>query len=153
MDAMGTISRSRPMRAQPQAIWDVLADFDSPSSWAPGIDHSSLLNHGPDGGLLGATRRVQIGRNAVVERIKECTPPTTIAYDVEGLPGILGKVANKWTLRPAGDGTEVTLTSTVAMGNNPVARAAEWVILRGIAKASDKLLAGLAMRMENAHAR
>jgi carbon monoxide dehydrogenase subunit G len=148
------ISRSRSIAAQPQAIWDMLADFDLPSSWAPGVDHSSLLNHGPGGGLLGATRRVQMGRNAVVERIRECDPPTSIAYDVEGLPGALGSVANRWTLRSAHDGgdtTEVTLTSTIKMGNNPVAKAAEWIILRRMATTSDSLLAGLAHRMENPH--
>src|SRR4051794_23260278 len=110
------ISRSRPIGAQPQAIWDVLADFGAISAWAHDVDHSALLNLGPDGGLLGATRRVQLGRNAVVERITTYDPSTTIAYGVEGLPGILGKVANKWTLRPDGDATLVTLTSTIAMG-------------------------------------
>lgn len=150
-DRVGAISRSRSIAAQPQAIWDVLSDFGAISSWASDVDHSALLNHGPDGDPLGTTRRVQLGRNAVVERIKEFTAPTAIAYDVEGLPPIMGKLANRWTLRPAGDVTEVTLTSTVDLGNNPLASAAEWVALRGIARTSDSLLDGLAHRMENPH--
>jgi uncharacterized protein YndB with AHSA1/START domain len=150
-DGVADISRSRLIAAQPQAIWDVLADFGAISSWAGDVDHSALLNHGPGGGLLGATRRVQMGRNAIVERITVCEPPSTVAYAIEGLPRFLGTVANSWTLRRHGDATDVTLTSTVVMGRNPLARAAEWVVLRGMAKTSESLLAGLATRMENPH--
>jgi Polyketide cyclase / dehydrase and lipid transport len=149
-DGVANISRSRLIAAQPQAIWDVLADFGAISSWADDVDHSSLLNHGPDGGLLGTTRRVQMGRTAVVERITVLDAPATIAYDIEGLPRVLGKVANSWTLRQEGDVTDVTLTSTVVMGQNPLASAAEWVVLRGLARTTDSLLAGLANRMEKA---
>ena len=101
---MADISRSRTIAARPQAIWDVLADFGAPSSWADDVDHSCVLNHGPDGGPLGTTRRVQVGRNTFVERIVE--------FD----------------------------------------RLAERVVLRGMAKQSDALLAGLAHRLEDTHA-
>ena len=103
-DGVADISRSRTIAAQPQAIWDVLADFGSLSSWADNVDHSCVLNHGPDGGALGTTRRVQVGRNALVERITEFDPPATLAYDIEGLPARLRKVTNRWTLRPVPTG-------------------------------------------------
>lgn len=151
-DAVADISRSRTIAAEPQAIWDVLADFGALSSWADGVDHSCLMNHGPDGGPLGTTRRVQVGTNALVERITEFDPPAALAYDIEGLPPRLGKVANRWTLRPDGAATEVTLTSTVDAGSGRPARMAEWVALRVMAKQSDSMLAGLAKRLENAHA-
>nr|WP_193044974.1 SRPBCC family protein [Mycolicibacterium baixiangningiae] len=32
------------MRADPQTVWDVLADFGSIRDWLPGIDHSCLLS-------------------------------------------------------------------------------------------------------------
>jgi uncharacterized protein YndB with AHSA1/START domain len=150
-EAVSDISRSRTICAQPQAIWDVLADFGSLSSWAANADHSCVLNHGPDGRAVGTTRRVQIGRNALVERIIEFDSPAVLAYDVEGLPGRLRSVVNRWTLKPAGGSTEVTLTSMVDIGANPVARAAEWVVCRGMARESDAMLAGLARRTENAH--
>lgn len=150
-EAVSDISRSRTICAQPQAIWDVLADFGSLSSWATNADHSCVLNHGPDGRAVGTTRRVQMGRNALVERIIEFDSPAVLAYDVEGLPGRLRSVVNRWTLKPAGGSTEVTLTSMVDIGANPVARAAEWVVCRGMARESDAMLAGLARRTENAH--
>lgn len=150
-DGVADISRSRTITAQPQAIWDVLADFGSLSSWADNADHSCILNQGPEGDAVGTTRRVQIGRNVLLERITELDPPTALAYDVEGLPGRVRAVVNRWTLRPARAGTLVTLTSRVDIGANPLARAAEWVVCRGMAKESDAMLAGLARRTEHAH--
>jgi hypothetical protein len=139
------------MASQPQEIWNVLADFGSLSSWADSVDHSCVLNRDPDG-ELGTTRRVQVGRNALVERITVFDEPTTLAYDIEGLPARLRHMANRWTLRPIAGGTQVTLTSTVELGAGPLNAAAEWIVGRGMAKQSDALLAGLAHRMENANA-
>ena len=100
------ISRSRTITAEPQAIWDVLADFGALSSWADGVDHSCVLNHGPDGGPLGTTRRVQVGRNALVERITEFDPPATLAYDIEGLPEPVAQ--SRQSLDAAADGPKAT---------------------------------------------
>jgi uncharacterized protein YndB with AHSA1/START domain len=145
------ISRTRTIAAPPQAIWDVLADFGSLSSWADSADHSCILNQGPDGGAIDTTRRVQVGRNTVVERIIEFAPPSAIAYAITGLPRQFRHVVNRWTLVRSGGATEVTLTSKLEIGSNPVARAAEWVVCRGMARQSDSLLAALAKRMEHAH--
>lgn len=150
-DGVADISRGREMAAPPQAIWDVLADFGSLSSWADNVDHSCVLTPGPDGGAFGTTRRVQMGRNTLVERIVESDAPMALAYDIEGLPRQLRHVTNRWTLRPTGAATAVTVTSRVEIGTNPVARAAEWVVCRGMAKESDSMLAGLARRWENTH--
>ncbi|WP_170219988.1 SRPBCC family protein [Mycolicibacterium hodleri] len=146
------ISRSRSITAPPQAIWDVLADFGSLSSWADNVDHSCILNHGPGGAAAGTTRRVQVGGNTLVERITEFDPRTALAYDIEGLPTRLRTVINRWTLRPTGDATDVTLTSRVEIGAGPIARAAEWVVCRGMARESDSMLTGLVRRMENPRA-
>jgi hypothetical protein len=141
------------MAARPRAIWDVLADFGSLSSWAKGVDHSAISNRGPDGGPLGTTRRVQLGSTTLLERITAFDPPSSLAYDITGLPKRLRRVTNRWALRPAGpSATEVTLTSTVEIGSGPLARLAERVVARIMAKQSDALLAGLAHRSENPHA-
>jgi carbon monoxide dehydrogenase subunit G len=142
------ISRSRTISAPPQAIWDVLADFGSLSSWADGVEHSCILNHGPDG-PVGTTRRVQVRHDALVESITEFDPPATLAYDIEGLPARLRRVANRWTLRPAGEATVVTVTSTVEIGRGPLADLAERIVGRVMAKQSDAMLAGLNRRLED----
>lgn len=147
--AVATISRSRTVTASPQSVWEVLADFGAISGWAPNVDHSCLLEHGPTGPAIGTTRRVQVGRDALVERITEFTPPTGLAYEIEGLPRQLRRVANRWTLAPApGGGTDVTLTSTVEIGANPLAGLAERAMCRFMSKQSDAMLTGLAERVE-----
>lgn len=144
---VAAISRSRTIAAPPQAVWDVLADFGALSSWAGNVNHSCLLEHGPEV-ALGTSRRVQVGRDVLVERITEFTAPAVLAYDIEGLPRRLRRVANRWTLASAGTGAAVTLTSTVDIGANPVAGLAERAMCRYLAKQSDEMLAGLAARLE-----
>jgi hypothetical protein len=138
-------SRSLVIPAKAQAIWDVLADFGTISAWADGIDHSCVLNARPD--VIGTTRRIQVGRNTVVERITEFDPPRALAYAIEGLPPRLGAVSNRWTLEPQGDRTRVTITSSVHTGSGPLARLTETVAARVLARQSDGMLAGLARTM------
>jgi carbon monoxide dehydrogenase subunit G len=141
------IDRSRTVAADPKEVWDVLADFGSISSWADNIDHSCILNHGSE--PIGTTRRVQIGRNTLVEQITEFEPTRVLAYDVEGLPKRLRRFNNRWSLQPADDGkTIVTITSTVEIGSGPLRKLAERVVCRVQVRESDVMLAGLANRLE-----
>lgn len=141
------IHRSRTVAAEPKDVWDVLADFGSISSWADNVDHSCILNHGDD--PVGTTRRVQIGRNALVERITEFDPTWALGYDVEGLPKRLRSLTNRWTLRRVQYGnTVVTLTSKVGIGSHSVQKVAERAVCRLLARQSDVMLDGLAKRLE-----
>ena len=126
----------------------MLADFGSISAWASNVDHSCLLEHGDDPAAVGTSRRVQVGRDTLVERITDSVAPTTLRYSIQGLPRPLGQVANRWTITPFGDSTAVTLTSTVDIGANPVARVAEKAACRFMARQSDIMLAGIAQRVE-----
>ncbi len=150
---MAEIQRTRVIAARPQEIWDVLADFGSISSWAGNVDHSCILWAGADGGPLGTARRVQVKRDALVERITEFDPPRALAYEIEGLPRRLRRVTNRWTVEPATAGsTRVTLASTVDIGPRAIQHLAERLLCRFLARQSDTMLAGLANRTENAHA-
>jgi hypothetical protein len=148
---MAQIRRSRGIAARPQQIWDVLADFGAISSWADNVDHSCILFSGADGAAVGTARRVQVKRDALVERITEFDPPRALAYDVEGLPSRVRGMTNRWTLGPGpSDSTVVTLTSTVEIGAGPAEKLAERVLCRFLARQSDAMLAGLANRLEDA---
>ncbi|HET7072848.1 MAG TPA: SRPBCC family protein [Mycobacterium sp.] len=147
---MADIHRTRTIAARVGEIWDVLADFGSISSWAGNVDHSCILFSGADGKPLGTARRVQIKRDALVERITEFDPPHVLAYDIDGLPRRLRRVANRWTLTAEGESTVVALTSTVEIGPRPDQKLAERVLCRFLARQSDAMLAGLANRLENA---
>lgn len=145
---MAQIERSRTIAAAPQEVWEVLSDFGALSSWAERVDHSCILSRGSDGDI-GTARRVQLGSQTLVERIVDYDPPHTIGYDVEGLPRMLRHVNNRWTLRPAGNATVVTLTSTVDIGSGRIRELAERVMCRLMTRESENLLADLAMRLEN----
>jgi ribosome-associated toxin RatA of RatAB toxin-antitoxin module len=145
---MAEIYRSRTIAAEPKAVWDVLADFGAISSWADNVDHSCILNHTEH---VGTTRRVQIGRNALVERITEFDPTWALAYSVEGLPKRVRRLKNRWTLRAVQNGaTVVTLTSTVEIGSNSMQKLAERALCRLLLRQNDVLLAALATRWEKA---
>jgi Polyketide cyclase / dehydrase and lipid transport len=148
------IHRTRTIAVGVGEIWDVLADFGSISSWADNVDHSCVLFSGADGGPVGTVRRVQVKRDALVERITAFDPPRALAYDIEGLPSRIRRVTNRWTLEPAlsdpAGSTVVTLTSTVEIGPRTVQKLAERVLCRLLVGKSDVMLAGLANRMENA---
>ena len=68
-------------------VWGVLADFESIARWAPNVDHSSLTTPQPAG--VGAGRRVQVGRNALLEVVITWEPEQTLAYELTGLPPIV----------------------------------------------------------------
>lgn len=149
-DGVSGISRSRTIAASPQAIWDVLADFGSLSSWAADVDHSCILRHGQNG-PLGTTRRVQVGRNTFVEHIIDFDPPVTLAYRIEGLPTRVRTAVNRWTLAAKTSATLVTLTNTVEVDAGPLSGPVEWMACRRLAGTSDRLLAALAHRLEDTY--
>jgi hypothetical protein len=142
------IDRTRTITAAPRDVWDVLADFGALSTWVDRVDHSCILAYGADG-PVGTTRRIQMGRQTLVERLVEFDPPHALAYDIEGLPKQFGRVNNRWTLRPSGQSTVVTLTSSVEIGSGRMRELAEHVMCRLVTRESDGLLDGLAKRLEN----
>ncbi|APE17156.1 MxaD family protein [Mycobacterium sp. WY10] len=151
-DPVAEIRRTRTIAADPQTIWDVLADFGAVSFWADFVDHSCLLEHGAAGSMIGTSRRVQLGRSTLVERITDFDPPHTLAYDIEGLPPLVRHLRSRWTLRPIARGlTEVTLTNAVTIGTNPAQRLAERLFGRGSVTRLDQLLDGLAKQLEAQH--
>ncbi len=150
---MTDIHRTRVIAVCVEDVWDVLADFGSISGWAANVDHSCVLFSGPDGGPVGTARRIQVKRDALVERITEFEPPRILGYEIDGLPRRLGRVSNRWTLTPGGAGstcnTVVTVTSAVEIGSRLTQKLAERVVCRLAARQSDSMLAGLAGRLEN----
>ena len=92
-------------------MWDRLADFEAISAWADNVDHSCLLPPGGEVSLVGvgATRRVQVGRRTLVERVVVWDEPQRLAYQIEGLPPVVTSLQNEWSfqLAAAGDGIPI----------------------------------------------
>lgn len=148
---MAEIRRSRTIAAEAQAIWDVLADFGAISSWVDIAEHSCLLSPAAQGVGVGTARRVQVRRDALVERITDFDPPHTMAYDVQGFPRQIRRLNSRWTLDPTTGGTVVSLTTTIEIGQNRLQRLAEGALARFLAKQLDAMLTGLAHRLEGSH--
>lgn len=145
-DPVVEIRRTRTVAAEPQAIWEVLADFGAISAWADNVDHSCLVS--PEARDVGVdtARRVQVGRNTLIERVTEFIPPSTLTYDVEGFPRWL-RVNNRWTLTPSAGTTTVALVSSINI-TGPLGRIVERLVARVSTKMLDELLAGLATQLE-----
>lgn len=136
-DLAEEISIARPAAA----VWAVLADFGTISRWAPNVDHSSLTTQVGTG--VGAERRVQVGRNALLERVVEWEPGERISYEISGLPPVVRSVTTTWQLTASDSWTKVTLTNRVNTGPRPPQQVAARVIGRVLAKASRQMLDGL----------
>jgi hypothetical protein len=139
---MSTVSRSTTVRTRPTEVWAVLADLASISSWAPNVDHSCLLT--PEGAGVGAKRRVQVGRNALVETVQTWEPASSFSYAISGLPPVIRSVVNRWTLESVGDDTLATLTTDIDAGPRPPQQLIARIVGRRFAAASEAMLAGLA---------
>ncbi len=149
---MPDVVRTRTIAVGPEDVWPVLADFAAISAWADNVDHSCILEPGDasEAATVGMARRIQTGRTTLVERIVTCDPPTTLAYEIEGLPPRIRSVTNRWDLEPGAPGsTVVSLTSTVDIGPRPPQQLAARVLGRVLGRQSDVMLAGLADRLEN----
>lgn len=146
---MSRLERSTTVAAPPERVWDVLADFGAISTWVPMIQHSCLLSGQTE--HPGTVRRVQIARQTLVERVVTWRPGKELAYDIEGLPPIVGTARNTWRLTPVDDGTRpstlVVLTTEIDTGRNPVKLLLAKKVLERMALASDFMLAGLADRL------
>lgn len=141
---MSRLERSATVAAPADRVWDVLADFGAIATWVPMIQHSCLLSE--QTAHPGTVRRVQIARQTLVERVVTWRPDAELAYDIEGLPPIVGTARNTWRLTPSsdGEGTQVVLTTEIETGPNPVKQLAAKKALERMALASDMMLAGLA---------
>ncbi len=146
---MTEVSESVEIARPRDEVWAVLADFGAIVEWAPNVDHSCLTTTVRDG--VGAVRRVQVGRNALLERIVEWSPGDALAYELDGLPPIVRSATNRWSLASDGSTTSVTLATSIDTGSRPPQKAVGRVVGRTLAKASRQMLDGLKARVEAAH--
>ena len=135
------VQRSRHLPHEAEAVWAVLARFGDIGEWAPKVTHSVLTTEQSEG--LGTARRVQVGRQALIETVTIWEPGRTLAYSIEGLPPIVAGVTNRWDLGVDPAGTFVTLTSIIDPGSSPKGKAASRVLRLPLAKASAGMLDGL----------
>ena len=130
----------------PDEVWAALADFGAIARWAPNVDHSCATTEPGEG--VGAERRIQVGRNALLERVVAWEPGHRLAYEIEGLPPVIRSVANTWELDGSDGSTTVTLTSRIDTGPRPPRQLIARVVGRTLGTASREMLAGLKAHLE-----
>lgn len=136
--------RSARVMAGPDAVWEVLSALDQISSWAEDVDHSALTTSATGG--VGAARRVQVGRLALIETVTIWEPDRELAYTIDGLPPVVRSVVNHWRLEPDGAATLVTLTTSIDPGRTLKGRIGAKVMRLALGRASGRLIDGLAGR-------
>lgn len=147
---MATAERTAIIPAGQGVVWGVLSDFGAIARWASFVEHSSLVRSGPV--KSGLTRRVQMGRMVVLERLVDVEAPHSLEYDIEGLPERISSVRNRWTIEDEGpDSSSVSVTTAVTIGPRPPQRLAERVLARVLARRSDAMLAGLTNYLGSTH--
>jgi hypothetical protein len=127
--------------ATPTQVWKQLADFGAISTWAKGVDHSALITS--QSADVGAARRIQAGRLALIETVTVWQPEQELAYTLHGLPPVVKSVTNTWKLRPAAGGTAVVLTTSIDPGSTPRGKVAAKVLGLILGRASKRMLQGL----------
>jgi hypothetical protein len=135
---MAKTSCSTVVPVAAEVVWATLARFEDISQWGTGVSQSSILTQRTEG--LGATRRVQVGRNTLRETVTVWEPSRALGYSIVGLPPVVREAANTWTLTGDGDSTTVTLASEVTTKGGPLL---SHLVAGRIAKANKQLLAGL----------
>ena len=142
---------TRRVAVSAQTVWDALADFAGISGWAPNVDHSCLLRGIGDEQVAGEglTRRIQTGRTTLRERVVIWDEPRTLAYELRGLPAVVSRAVNTWSLVASGPGdTTITLTSGVDVGPRPPQRLVANVIARVMLRADEQMIDGLVTHLE-----
>ena len=117
------------------------------SAWVPIIQHSSALNERTSG--VGASRRVQLAAQTLVETVTVWEPHRQLTYSIEGLPPLIGEVHNEWVLTGTTEGTAVVLTTTIRTGRNPVKKFIAKKVLERMETASTFMLTSLKSASEH----
>jgi len=138
---VNSVERTGLIAAPIEAVWAVLADFASISSWAPNVDHSCLMSEQTEG--VGTVRRIQTDRSTIVETVESWEPGVTLTYRITGLPPVIKSVTNTWRLGASGDSTMVRLTTDIDTGPKPPQQMIAKVVGRRLAAASEQMIAGL----------
>lgn len=138
---MATNSMEISINASAEDVWAILADFPAIAMWVPMIQHSCSITQATSG--VGATRRVQIAQQTLVETVTVWEPQQRLAYTIEGMPPIVGIATTTWTLQPSPKGTRVTISTEIPSSRNPAKRFAATKALERMSLAARFMTTGL----------
>lgn len=100
------VNASARSSANPQAVWDLLADVTTWPSWTAFSETSYEREGDPSPHGVGAVRRLRMGRLRSKEQVLVFEPTTRFSYDYTGSLPFDRYVANV-TLTPSATGTTI----------------------------------------------
>lgn len=113
MPAMRTIEVRRTIHAQPERVFDVLADHEGYARF-PGVRAAVLLRQGkPDRNGVGALRKIDLGAAWFEEEITAFERPARIEYRIVRSRPPLVHEGGRITFAKVSSGVEVVWTSTL----------------------------------------
>ena len=100
----------RTVAAPPDQVWEVLADHEGMSRWAPGLRVAVTRPGTSETGGVGTVRKVGFGvAGPIIEEVVAFEPGRLLGYRaLAGVP--LRNYRGEVELRPAGAGTEIRYT-------------------------------------------
>ena len=140
---MATARRSRTVAASPQEVWDLIADPHHMPRWWPGVTRMEAVAED----RFTQVFKTKKGRPVRLDfRVLESDPPWSCAWEQEiaGTPfeRVLNESIIAIDLKPAADGTEVTLTHQQKLRG--YSRTGAFMLRRATRSKLDEALDGLA---------
>lgn len=122
---------TRVVAASNEDVWGVLGEFGTEHRWSAALTHCERDTHDV---RVGTVRSCQLpkplmGRTHVREVLTELDSGRTLAYRLEGPAGPFASASSRWSTRPAGSSTAVTVEGFFVPKNWAV-RAVLWPLVR-----------------------
>ena len=144
---MAASSMEITINASAEDVWSILSDFPAISKWVPMIQHSCSITQHASG--MGATRRVQIAQQTLIETVTVWEPEQRLSYTIDGMPPIVGTATTTWALQTTPTGTLVTLATEIPPSRNPGKRFAAAKALERMSLAARFMTTGLRQEAAN----
>ncbi len=145
---MSKLSKRIRINTPAEKVWEVLADFGGVAKWNPVVAHSVAITDANRG--VGCERQCEVpGFGDVRERVTEWEEGRRLSYDLEGGAGPMKSLGGEFSLSPAGDNTEVTMTLDFRVKFGPVGALMDrFIVRRQMRKQMALTLAGLKHHVE-----
>ena len=149
---MAIISTRIQINAPREKVWEVLADLGDVAAYNPSVRTSQLTSESNGG--VGATRRLELyPKGYIDEKIMSWTEGQGYSVSAVAPPGPLKKLDARWSLRPDGNGTVVTVDTHYRLRFGPFGALLDVLgVGSRLRKTSNKILSGLKYRVESGDA-
>lgn len=145
---MGSFATETKIEAPVNEVWQALGQIGDIHQWNPGVKESYTTSEQASG--LGATRYCALGgKNYLDEEVVDWQPDERLTMRITGTNLPFATADIRFTLRPEGDSTVVTVSPLYQLKYGPLGEMLDRVyVRRSYTKGMEALLAGLKRHVE-----